>query len=506
MKSTLPIAPDFAALEAGIADFDKARVLVVGDLILDRFIYGDVRRLSSEAPVPILNITRENRMPGGAGNTIGNLAALGAHVFVAGVIGDDEAGKNLRTYFDEMSVPLDGLITAPDRQTSVKIRYLSGTQQMLCVHDETLQPILPATETALMAAVDRLLLNVNAVILSDYGRGAMTPTLIRHIIDQANKSNVTILVDPRHLDFSVYRGATLITPNRSELGLATKMPVKNDAEVEAACQHILNIGNIGAILATRSQDGMTLMQKDQPPLHLRAQAREVFDVSGAGDTVIATMATALSAGMKMADAAYLANLAGGIVVGKTGTAKIYPNELQQALGTTSKTSKNLDPLSWAEAADCVNRWKALGRRVGFTNGCFDILHKGHVAYLQAARDTCDHLIVGLNCDASVKRLKGEDRPFNDEMSRAQVLAALACVDAVVLFGENKDEQDTARNVITALKPNVYFKAGDYTPATLPETPSVLAIGGRVEIMPFEEGYSTSATLQRMQTHKGKSAA
>lgn len=503
---TTPIAtPDrFATL---IDQFARAHVLVVGDIILDRFVYGDVHRLSSEAPVPILNITRENRMPGGAGNTLGNLAALGAQVRVATVIADDAAGIHLRNYLDEMAISTDGLVVASDRQTSVKIRYMAGTQQMLCVHDETLKPITSETEKLLCAAIDRALPHVNVMIISDYGRGAMTDKVIRYAIDAARKQQIQILIDPRHSDFSVYHGATLITPNRKELGIATNgMAVKTDMEVEAACAHILKTCDVGAVLATRSQDGMTLMTSGQTPLHLRAQAREVFDVSGAGDTVMATIATALSIGATLPEAATLANLAGGIVVGKTGTAKIYPNELRQATMGEIGTPKKMNILSWAEAGDHVNRWKAMGKTVGFTNGCFDILHKGHVAYLQAARDGCDHLIVGINADSSVNRLKGEGRPYNDEASRAQIIAALASVDAVVIFGDDITEADTARAVIAALKPDIYFKAGDYTPETLPETPTVLAVGGRVEIMPFEDGYSTTATLKRMKANTGKSVA
>ncbi len=496
-ETYLPSTPTLLDL---ISRFHAARVLVVGDIILDRFIYGDVHRLSSEAPIPILNVTRENAMPGGAGNTLANLAALSVQVSLASVIADDEGGAYLRRYLDEMAIKTDGLVIAKDRPTPVKIRYMVGTQQMFCVHHETLAPIPPEIEMALKAQITDNLAQVDSVILSDYGRGVMTPGIIRHTIDTAKERGVRVLVDPRHPDFSIYRGADIITPNRKELARATHgLPTATDADIETAGAQIFTSTNIGAIVATRSQDGMSVMRPGQTPLHLQACARDVFDVSGAGDTVIATLAAALSIGADLSDAAYLANLAGGIVVGKAGTAKIYPRELANAVqeGTPSGDMQ-ARILTWAEAKDAIQRWKALGQSVGFTNGCFDIMHQGHVTYLHAARARCDHLIVGLNSDASVARLKGPGRPFNDGASRAHVMAALSSVDGVVLFGNDLDEKDTACQVIAALEPDIYFKAGDYTPDTLPETPTVRAVGGRVEIMPFVEGYSTTATLNRMQ--------
>lgn len=493
-----------------LSRFESARVLVVGDILLDRFIYGDVHRLSSEAPIPILNVTRENAMPGGAGNTLANLAALSVQVRLASVIADDEAGAYLRRYLAEMAIKTDGLVLASDRPTPVKIRYMAGTQQMFCVHHETLTPIPSDTEALLKRAITENLAQVDTVIVSDYGRGVMTPGIIRHTIETAKAHGVRVLVDPRHPDFSIYRGADLITPNRKELARATGgKATATDADIEAACAEILSTTGITAIVATRSQDGMSVIENGTSALHLRATARDVFDVSGAGDTVIATLAAALSIGAGLKDAAYLANLAGGIVVGKSGTAKIYPRELTAAIQgagalPTHPTEGRL--LTWDEAKDAVLRWKALGQSVGFTNGCFDIMHQGHVSYLQAARARCDHLIVGLNSDASVTRLKGPGRPFNDETSRAHVMAALASVDAVVLFGDDPAEKDTASSVISAIKPDIYFKAGDYTPDTLPETPTVRAAGGRVEIMPFVQGYSTTATLNRMQAKDIRAAS
>lgn len=485
----------------------RARVLVVGDIILDRFIYGDVHRLSSEAPVPILNITRENAMPGGAGNTLANLATLGAKVSIVAGVGDDEAGQTLKSYLGDMAINAAGLVTFTDtRQTSVKIRYMAGTQQILCVHDETLKPVPTATEEKLLAAIDQALTHVDCMILSDYGRGVMTPAVIRGATTRAKARGVRVLVDPRSSDFTLYNGADIVTPNRKELSLATGgMPLATDADIEKAGQFILAKTQIGALVITRAQDGLSIIQKDHAPIHIPAQARAVFDVSGAGDTVIATLACALAAGVDLPDAATIANLAGGIVVGKVGTAKIYPADLKEALAGTGTARYTDKIMTWEQTADCVARLRAQGKKIGFTNGCFDILHQGHAAYLQEAAQRCDYLIVGVNADTSVKRLKGEGRPYNNESSRAEVLAALQSVAAVVVFGNDPADGDTAARVITALKPDIYFKAGDYTPESLPETPSVRAVGGRVEIMPFVEGYSTSATLARLRANN-KSAA
>jgi D-beta-D-heptose 7-phosphate kinase / D-beta-D-heptose 1-phosphate adenosyltransferase len=509
-----PMQPTlFAALNDILDHLGDARVLVVGDVMLDRFIYGDVNRISPEGPVPVLSVTRENRMMGGAGNVVANLASLGAQAFITAVIGDDGLGRQLRDMGRDLKIDTDGLIIDTDRPTTVKTRFIASNQQMLRADDEVSAAITPATEQKILAYIDSVLHKINVVVLSDYRKGLLTTNLITSVIARAKAKNIKVIADPKGSDFSVYRGAYLVTPNRKELMDASRgMPCKSDNDVVLAATHVLEQSGVQSMLATRSQDGMTLIERNDaaspvlPPVHLRTQVLEVFDVSGAGDTVVATVAAALSVGANLENAARLANIAGGVVVAKVGTAAIRTDELRDRLlsGATGGGDAHAGIIfTWPQARDQIARWQAKGRIVGFTNGCFDILHIGHVQYLQQARAQCDHLIVGLNCDASIKRLKGEARPYNNETSRAAVMAALSVVDAVVLFGMDTSEQDTPSKVIGTLQPDRFFKGGDYTIATLPEAKVVQAYGGTITILPLVDGYSTTATLKRMD---GKSAA
>lgn len=490
-----------------------ASVLVVGDIMLDRFVYGHVERISPESPVPVLAVKREEKMLGGAGNAVSNLAGLKTGARLLGVIGQDDEGQQVKEQIENLGFSAADLIIDDTRPTTVKSRFLAGHQQLLRTDFENKTAISDATAKAVISSAEKALKEVNAVILSDYGKGLLRPDVIEAIIAAAKKTGIPVIVDPKGQDFSIYKGAFAVTPNKKELSEATRgMPTLTDEDVIAAANKIISQDGIEAVVATRSADGMSVIQKNKEPVHLHTTDIEVFDVSGAGDTVIATIAAALAAGADLVQAASLANVAGSVVVTKVGTAPIRSEELARALESDqgdkltrtgpgrekADRARKGDILGWEEAAEQVRRWKARGLKVGFTNGCFDILHFGHVSYLNNTRDHCDRLVVGLNKDSAVSILKGPSRPVHDEASRAGVLAALGSVDMVVLFGADKDGDDnTAIALLELLKPDIYFKGGDYTEEQIPEAPTVRAYGGEVSVMPVYEGHSTTGSIAKM---------
>jgi D-beta-D-heptose 7-phosphate kinase/D-beta-D-heptose 1-phosphate adenosyltransferase len=482
-----------AALPDAVERFDSARLLVVGDLMLDRFIYGSVSRISPEAPVPVMHKQSEAVMLGGAGNVVRNILSLGASCSFISVIGDDATGHQLTAKIGEEARLEPWLITETGRSSTEKSRFVAGSQQLLRCDDESLQAITPETQQQILDMALRSLPEVQLLILSDYGKGVLSDDVIRGLIDAATEQKIPVFVDPKRTDWSVYRGATLLSPNLSELRAACGKMVKGHAEICDAARALCAQHGIANLLVTRGPEGMSLVQGDAD-LHIPAQAREVFDVSGAGDTVIATLAVAAATGLALAEAAQLANLAGGIVVGRMGTATIFRTDLKTALWQQQQNlagGHKIYPQDLAEAQ--VKQWKADGRNVGFTNGCFDVLHVGHLQSLQDAKSYCDRLIVAVNADASVKRLKGEERPVNAEMDRATLLAGLDCVDMVVIFRE-----DTPEALISRLQPDVLMKGADYTEEQVVGRDIVLKYGGRVALLPIREGYSTTATLQRVK--------
>ncbi len=495
-----------------------ASVLVVGDIMLDRFVYGKVERISPESPVPVLSVTRENIMLGGAGNTLANLINLDCNGQVLSVIGNDEEGRVLKELAHKNGVDSAGLLGFEDHRTIVKTRFLAGHQQLLRTDFERVQPISSDIMQTLLGKAREILPNVKAMILSDYGKGLLTPEFIKSLIDLAHENNVPVLVDPKGKDYSIYSGADIVTPNKKELSEATGgMEVDSDEEVVKAANALIENSGIKAVIATRSQDGMSVIQGDgSGPVHIRSASDiEVFDVSGAGDTVIATIAAVLAAGGDLVKAAAIANVAGSIVVAKVGTAPIRSEELLEVLKhhdpqadivqkdrekrPTIERVRQAPVLDWSQAREEVQRWRARGLKIGFTNGCFDILHYGHVTYLNDARQKCDRLIVGLNSDSSVRVLKGDDRPVHDENSRARVLSALGAVDMVVLFGAKKHGDDnTACELLEQLMPDIYFKGGDYTIDQIPEAPTVIRGGGVVDVMPVYDGHSTTSSIEKMR--------
>lgn len=491
-----------------IEQFENVHIAVIGDVMLDRFVYGQVKRISPESPVPVVNVKRTDYMLGGAGNVLANLSTLGVAVSIFGVIGEDNEGKVVEKLLGSNDRNTSYLSVEHSRPTTVKTRYLSGNQQLLRVDHERTNPVEDVTEENIKAALDKVIGNVQAIILSDYGKGVLSDELITYIIDKANKADLPVLVDPKGSDYSRYKGASVVTPNLNELEMAVGYEFERDDQgVVDAAKKLIEISGIKAVLATRSQDGMSVVEGDgKAPVHLRNRALEVYDVSGAGDTVIATLAAGLATGAPIELAASVANYAGGVVVGKVGTSPIRYSELEKALDpddhlphTAGTNDRPGFVKSWEEAQEIIQKWKRKGLRTGFTNGCFDIVHEGHTNYLAATKEHCDRLVLGLNCDTSVSRLKGPERPVNNETGRATVLAALASVDMVVLFGQSDVEDDKPVEIIKALQPDVFFKGGDYTEADLPEAPVVRAYGGDVKLMLLVDGVSTTSTIEKIKS-------
>ena len=468
----------------------QASVLVVGDILLDRFVEGQVSRISPEAPVPILKYRAARALLGGAGNVVANLVAYGAAVGLVGLTGKDEAANELGALC-ALYPGLKALLIADDsRPTTVKTRYLGGWHQLLRVDAEETHAMDDSVAGAIVEAAVNAMTTVRAVVLSDYNKGVLDATTIARLISAARKANLPVIVDPKKANTAIFDGATLLTPNTKEMEQFTGIRADNDEAAEAACRRALEMSSIDAILLTRGEAGMTLVERDgEDPLHVRAAKHRVFDVTGAGDTVIATLSAALSVDAPLADAVRLANAAAGVAVTKPGTATVQPGELRHELGI----DQDGRVIGGESAASHVAAWKQQGLAVGFTNGCFDLLHRGHLYSLEQAGRRVDRLVVGVNSDASTRRLKGEGRPVQDEASRAAIIAALRFVDLVVIFDE-----DTPEALIHALAPGVLFKGADYEEDEVAGGPFVKANGGRVELLPLLPGHSTSATLGRIR--------
>ncbi|MEH6668906.1 bifunctional D-glycero-beta-D-manno-heptose-7-phosphate kinase/D-glycero-beta-D-manno-heptose 1-phosphate adenylyltransferase HldE [Halopseudomonas sp.] len=464
--------------------FDSAPVLVVGDVMLDRYWHGPTHRISPEAPVPVVKVDQIEDRPGGAGNVALNIAALGAPAWLVGVTGEDEAALSLRQRLNAAGVYCDFQAHA-DRPTITKLRVMSRHQQLIRLDFE--EPFKTDGE-AILAAVRGLLDKVKVMILSDYGKGA----LVNHqaLIALARERGVPVLADPKGKDFSIYRGATLITPNMSEFEAVVGHCSSEQMLVEKGMALVEEL-DLDAMLVTRSEQGMTLLRRGETALHMPARAREVFDVTGAGDTVISTLAAALAAGEEMPNAVGLSNLAAGIVIGKLGTAAISAPELRRAVQREQGSERGVVGLE--QLVQAVEDARAHGERIVFTNGCFDIIHAGHVGYLEEARSLGDRLVVAINDDASVSRLKGPGRPINSVERRMTVLAGLGAVDWVVSFAE-----DTPEELLKALKPDILVKGGDYSVDQVIGAELVHGWGGEVKVLNFVESCSTTAIVERIR--------
>ena len=470
----------------------KARVAVAGDVMLDVYVTGAVERISPEAPIPVLRVERESAMPGGAGNVARNVAALGGSASLFGAVGEDDAARTLARLLETDPRLTARLIPDAARRTAIKTRYVGGTQQMLRADRETVAPLAAAARTKLVEAVTAALAECPVLVLSDYGKGVLADGAAQRLIAAAHAAKRTVIVDPKGRDWSAYAGADVVTPNQRELAEAAGREVRDDASVAAAARDLIAKHRLGAVLATRSQDGMTLVRADGTAAHFRAEAREVFDVSGAGDTAVAALAALLATGASLVDAAAIANIAAGMVVGKAGTAVVDGDELAHALHHQDLLDAEAKVLTLPQALARANAWRGAKLKIGFTNGCFDLLHPGHVSLLGQARAACDRLIVGLNSDASVARLKGNGRPVQNEAARAAVLASLAAVDMVVVFAE-----DTPLALIEALRPDLLVKGADYTKDKVVGAELVEQWGGRVMLANLEPGHSTTATIAKL---------
>ena len=485
-------APDDRALAGIVRHFNRARVLVIGDVILDRYRIGEALRLSPEAPIPVLRPTRQHDTPGGAANVAMNIAALGGRAVLAGVIGGDDPGAAVTRLLREAGRVEDALIVVPGRPTTAKTRFIAGSQQLLRLDEETTAPLDEAAAAALLARIEAALAGIDVVILSDYAKGVLCDAVLGPLLDRIAAHGKPVIADPKRLDFRAYRGVTVLTPNEHEVRAATHIDASHDAEAGRAGRAALEATGGGAVLVTRSAEGLTLVRRGLPVLHLPARARAVADVSGAGDTLVAALAVALAAGASLPAAAMLANVTAGISVGKQGTATVTRAELLNALHAGGLASTDRKVLGLEDARDQVAAWRSGGLKVGFANGCFDLIHPGHVHLLAQARAGCDRLIVALNTDASVRRLKGASRPVQNEDARAIVMASLSPVDMVVLFDE-----DTPLEMIRALRPDVLIKGSDYTVDQVVGGDLVLGWGGRVMLADLREGHSTTRTIRRM---------
>ncbi|MCP9627138.1 D-glycero-beta-D-manno-heptose-7-phosphate kinase [Rhodopseudomonas palustris] len=473
---------------------ENTTVLCVGDLMLDEFVYGEVSRISPEAPAPVIAVQRSEINVGGAGNVARNIAAIGARCIFVGLIGDDDAGRVLSAEFAREPHIEPLLVRDPTRPTTRKVRFVSEhfSTHMLRADWETASAVSGEIETRLLDAILPQLERADIVLLSDYAKGVLTPHLIAPVIEAARQRGKRVIVDPKSPNFATYRGATLLTPNRKEFVAATRSSADSLADIASAAQEAMALADCDAMLVTQSEHGMTLVPRGGEPIHVPALPVKVRDVSGAGDTVAAILAVVLAAGEGWATAMRAASAAAAVAVGKNGTAVVTPAELRRKL--LPHASLAAEDKIIGNSADLDHRiaeWRREGLRVGFTNGCFDILHPGHVKVLTAARGACDRLIVGLNSDASVRRLKGPSRPVQNERARAEVLAALEAVDLVVIFAD-----DTPLKLITQIVPSVLVKGGDYTREQVIGHDVVEARGGEVLLVDILHGHSTTSLVEK----------
>ncbi len=469
-----------------LPSFENARVLVVGDLMLDRYWHGGTSRISPEAPVPVVHVNQNEERAGGACNVALNIATLGAKCTVMGLCGDDEAAGTLENLLQDAGVDSQ-FVRMPENATVTKLRVMSRHQQLMRLDFE--DGFIGQDLSRLEQSFEAQLQDHNIVVCSDYGKGSLRN--VKRLIELCGEKNIPVLVDPKGTDFEKYSGANLITPNLSEFEAVAGTCESEDDLVEKA-NALSEKFNIDALLVTRSEHGMSLMQQDYDPLHIPTQAREVFDVTGAGDTVISTLAASLGAGVSLERAMVLANLAAGVVVAKSGTACVSLRELENAITqNTSNTEHGI--LEEAELYPLLDRCRARGETIVMTNGCFDILHAGHVTYLEQASEMGDRLLVAVNIDETVRRLKGADRPVNKVENRMRMLAALRCVDWVVAFSE-----DEPTRLICDLSPDILVKGGDNDPDTIPGGDCVREAGGQVMVLTYVDGISTTKIIDSIK--------
>jgi D-beta-D-heptose 7-phosphate kinase / D-beta-D-heptose 1-phosphate adenosyltransferase len=463
------------------------KLLVIGDLMIDHYLWGSCERISPEAPVQVVNVKSESAVLGGAGNVINNLCALGAQVDVISVVGGCEISDELKALLTDIQVNTQYLITQKDRITSKKSRIIAAQQQVVRYDRESTDEISNESQKKILASFKSIIANYDGVLLSDYGKGVLTFELTQALITLSNENGKKVLIDPKGLDYSKYKGAYLLTPNKKEASEATNINIVDDSSLTRAITQLKDECDLDVSLITLSEDGVAIYDND-----LRTHptvAREVFDVTGAGDTVLASLGFALACNIDIDKAIKFSNLAAGVVVGKIGSATATLNEIIEYESSLNKSTSDEHIKSLDEITTLSKELKARGKKIIFTNGCFDILHAGHVRYLETAKSYGDILILGLNSDRSVKALKGDNRPINMQMDRAYILAALEAVDYVVVFDE-----DTPYDLIKAIKPHVLVKGGDY------EGKEVVGqdITNELKLVQFVDGKSTTKTIEKIQ--------
>jgi D-beta-D-heptose 7-phosphate kinase/D-beta-D-heptose 1-phosphate adenosyltransferase len=468
------------------------KVAVIGDLMLDEYVWGDVTRISPDAPVQVVDIRRRSSAIGGAGNVAHNLRVAGGEVILIGAVGMDSAAATLSRLLQDASIDGSGLVQVEGRPTTVKTRVIARGQQMLRLDSEDRSPLQPGDRAKLIEAARRTLAKCSAILISDYAKGVVDRHLVADIAELTRNAavRVPILVDPKLPDFTAYRGCDVITPNRKEAEAAAGMAIGTEHDLQKAAQRIRERSGAAHVLVTLGERGMALSRPDGSIEMIPAQAHEVFDVTGAGDTVLAYFGLVLASGVDAGDAARVANAAAGVAVAKLGTTAVAPHEVLAAVAGAGRSTKTVDLL---QAIARVEHERSLGRSIVFTNGCFDLLHAGHVHLLEQARALGDFLVVGMNSDASVTQLKGNGRPVIGESDRAKVLSALDSVDLVVVF-----DDVTPSNLINQIHPDVLVKGGDYTTETIVGADEVLARGGRVETVPLLVGRSTTEILEALK--------
>ncbi len=479
------------------AGFAARRVLVLGDVMLDRYVLGEVRRISPEAPIPVLRASQRRAVPGGAANVARNIASLGARATLVGVVGEDAGGHELEAALRGIGGMAPSLVRDPRRPTTVKTRFMSGSHQLLRLDKEESGALSPLGEEAVLAAFAQSPPGCDIVVLSDYAKGVLTDRVLAEAIAQTRRAGVPTVADPKRPTFAAYRHVSVLTPNLSEAARATGIEGGDDAAVELAGHAACVQADAAAVIVTRSERGLTLVRREGPALHVPTRARAVADVSGAGDTFVAALAIMLGCDASLDEAAVVANLAAGIAVGKAGTAAVEQAELAAALHQRELLDLDDKVAELDPALARIARWRTEGARVGFTNGCFDLIHPGHIQLLAEARRTCDRLVVGLNSDASVRRLKGPTRPVQNETARATVMASIQSADLVVIFAE-----DTPERLIEAICPDVLIKGADYRVDQVVGGAFVRQHGGQVVLIELEQGHSTTGTIRRMALPDG----
>jgi D-beta-D-heptose 7-phosphate kinase/D-beta-D-heptose 1-phosphate adenosyltransferase len=484
------LAPPLKNLDLG--GFSSLRILVAGDFMLDEYLWGRVERISPEAPVAVVAVARETHTLGGAGNVVNNLVALGARVEVLGLVGDDNPARLLRQELERLGVPPDGLFTDATRRTSRKTRVMGNSQQVVRIDRESRDPASPALVEKALKYLAARLSSLNALVLSDYAKGALTAPLVKELIQRARAHNLIVVVDPKGEDYSPYAGATVLTPNRREAEAALNVSLARREDLVAAGRRLRQDLSLDHLLITLGADGMMLFPREGKEVHSPTRAREVFDVSGAGDTVAAVMALGLARWQDPVTAASLANLAAGVVVGKVGTAPVFRAELERELGRRgTRLEEKILPLT--ELRLLASHLQAQGQKVVFTNGCFDLLHGGHIKFLEDSRRLGDALMVAVDSDASVRQVKGAGRPIIGEAQRVRILAALEAVDYVTLFAS-----DQLPEILKSLKPDILTKGSNYPEKEVAGRDIVQGYGGEVKLLPVTEAVSVSELINRIR--------